>query len=104
MSEIPLPSGLQIVVSLYGYFLPLMLYAAWSTLAFWDLGRRANLSRGAAIGWTAAILLLPFIGALAYHVAGGSEIPKPLRATLVGGGLAIFALALLVGRLLGTAA
>jgi len=79
-------------------------FAAWSTLAFWDLGRRTNLSRGAAIGWTAVILLLPFIGALAYHVVGGSEIPKPLRATVVGGGLAIFALALLVGRLLGTAA
>ena len=59
MSEIPLPSGFQIAVSLYAYFLPLMLYAAWSTLAFWDLSRRSDLSTGATIGWIAAILLLP---------------------------------------------
>src|SRR5688572_15955591 len=99
MSEIPLPSVLQIVVSLYGYFLPLMLYAAWSTLAFWDLGRREDLSRGAAIGWTLAVILLPLIGALLYHVAGGSQIPRSLRTAVVGGGLAIFLLALVAGRL-----
>jgi hypothetical protein len=101
MSEIPLPSVLQVVVGLYGYFLPLMLYAAWSTLAFWDLGRRTDLSRGAAIGWTVIILLVPFLGALAYHVIGGSKVPRPVRGVAVGGGLAVFVLALLVGRLLG---
>ena len=30
----PLPTSFQILVSMYGYFLPFMLYAAWSTLAF----------------------------------------------------------------------
>jgi len=104
MSEIPLPSGFQIVMSPYGYFLPLMLYAAWSTLAFWDIARRTTLSRGAAIGWMLVVMLVPFVGALAYHLAGGSEIPKSLRAAVVGGGLAIFGLALLVGRLAGGAA
>jgi hypothetical protein len=104
MSEIALPSVFQIAVSLYAYFLPLMLYAAWSTLAFWDLSRRSELSPSATFGWTAIILLLPFVGAAAYHVAGGSGIPKPLRATVVGGGIVLFGAALLIGQLLGSAA
>ncbi len=104
MSEIALPSALQIAVSLYAYFLPLMLYAAWSTLAFWDLGRRSDVSAATTFGWTAAILLLPFVGALAYHLAGGSAIPKPLRATLVGGGIGLFGAALIIGQLLGATA
>ena len=99
MSEIPLPSGWQIVVSLYGYFLPIMLYAAWSTLAFWDLGRREGLSNGAAMGWIAAVLLIPFFGGLAYHVIGGSTISKALRTAVVGGGLALVALVLAIGVL-----
>lgn len=101
MSEIPLPSGLQILMSLYGYFLPVMLYAAWSTLAFWDLGRREGLSKGSVLGWVLVILLIPFVGALAYHVIGGSQIPRSLRAAVVGGGLGLFALVLLVGNLIG---
>ncbi len=101
MSEIPLPSGLQILMSLYGYFLPVMLYAAWSTLAFWDLGRREDLSKGAVLGWVMVILLIPFVGALAYHVIGGSQIPRSLRAAVVGGGLGLFAVVLLVGNLIG---
>ena len=98
MSEIPLPSTLSILMSLYGYFLPIMLYAAWSALAFSDLGRR-QVSRGVAVGWVAVILLVPFFGALAYHVVGGSTMPKMLRGVVVGGGLACIALALLIGRL-----
>lgn len=103
MSEIPLPSGWHVLLSLYGYFLPIMLYAAWSTLAFWDLGRREQLSRGAAFGWMAVVLVVPFFGALAYHVVGGSTVSKPLRAAVVGGGLALVALVLVVGSLLGGA-
>jgi len=101
MSEIPLPSGLQIFMSLYGYFLPIMLYAAWSTLAFWDVGRREDLSKAAVLGWVLVILLIPFVGALAYHVIGGSQIPRSLRAAVVGGGLGLFAVVLLVGNLIG---
>ena len=60
MSEIPLPSALSIMMSLYGYFLPIMLYAVWSALAFSDLGRR-QVARGVALGWFAVILLVPWI-------------------------------------------
>jgi hypothetical protein len=100
MSEIPLPSLLPILAGLYGYFLPIMLYAAWSALAFADLGRRP-LSRGAVIGWVAVILLVPFFGALAYHVVGGSTVPRALRGVVIGGGLGCIALALALGRLVG---
>lgn len=103
MSEIPLPSGWQILVSLYGYFLPIMLYAAWATLGFWDLGRREGLSKAAAFGWTAAILLVPFFGGLAYHVVGGSTISKSLRTALVGGGLALVVVVFAIGSLIGGA-
>jgi hypothetical protein len=103
MSEIPLPNGWQILVSLYGYFLPIMLYAAWATLGFWDLGRREGLSKGATIGWTAVILLVPFFGALAYHLIGGSTISKPLRTALVGGGLALMLVVFAIGSIVGGA-
>lgn len=98
MSEIPLPSALSILLSLYGYLLPIMLYAAWSALAFVDLGRRQT-SQAVAIGWIAAIILVPFLGALAYHVVGGSTVPKTFRGLVVGGGLACVAIALVLGNL-----
>ena len=100
MSEIPVPSALSIVVSLYGYFLPIMLYAVWSALAFSDLGRR-QIARGVALGWVAVILLVPFFGALAYHLVGGSTVPKSLRSMIVGGGLVCIVLALVLGRMVG---
>ena len=100
MSEIALPSPLSILLNLYGYFLPIMLYAAWSTLAFVDLGRR-QLTRGVAAGWIAVILLIPFFGALAYHVIGGSTVPRSLRGVVVGGGLLCIVIALIAGRLVG---
>ena len=100
MSEIALPSSLSMLMSLYGYLLPIMLYAAWSALAFTDLGRR-QVSRGVAGAWVAAILLVPFLGALAYHVVGGSTVPKAMRVVTVGGGLVCVVLALLIGRMVG---
>ena len=101
MSEIPLPSSLHMLMGLYGYFLPLMLYAAWSTLAFWDIGRRDQLTKGASIGWLSAVLLIPFFGALAYHVIGGSQIPRQLKTAVIGGGLGLFVVVLLIGRAIG---
>jgi hypothetical protein len=101
MSEIPLPTAWQVLVSLYGYFLPIMLYAVWSTLAFWDLGRREGISSGVTFGWVAVILLIPFFGALAYHLIGGSTVSKPLRTTVVGGGLALVVIVLALGSMMG---
>ncbi|MBM4186644.1 MAG: hypothetical protein FJ206_04955 [Gemmatimonadetes bacterium] len=98
MSEIPLPSALSILLSLYGYLVPIMLYAAWSALAFADLGRR-QLPKSVAIGWILIVILVPFIGALSYHLVGGSTLPRAFRGVIVGGGLACVALALVLGNL-----
>jgi hypothetical protein len=97
----PLPSTWQTLLNLYGFLVPFMLYAAWSTLAFWDIGRREGLSRAGAIGWIAAVLLAPFAGAAAYHLLGGSRVPGHLRAAIVGGGIAFYVLVLIVGSLVG---
>jgi hypothetical protein len=97
----PLPSTWQTLLNLYGFLVPFLLYAAWSTLAFWDIGRREGLSRSSALGWIGLVLLVPFAGAAAYHLVGGSRIPGHLRAGVVGGGLAFYALVLIVGSLVG---
>jgi len=91
----------QLVFALYGYLLPFVLYAAWTSLALWDLARRDDLGRGAAIGWIAVILLVPFLGVIAYHVLGRPMLPAWLRAAVVGGGLVAYLVVLVIGALLG---
>jgi hypothetical protein len=91
----------QLVFALYGYLLPFVLYAAWTSLALWDLARRDDLGRGAAIGWIAVILLVPFLGVIAYHVLGRPKLPAWLRAAVVGGGLVAYLVILGIGALLG---
>jgi plastocyanin len=90
-----------LVFALYGYLLPFVLYAAWTSLALWDLARRDDLGRGAAIGWIAVILLVPFLGVIAYHVLGRPKLPAWLRAAVIGGGLVAYLVVLGVGALLG---
>jgi plastocyanin len=91
----------QLVFALYGYLLPFVLYAAWTSLALWDLARRDDLSRGRAIGWIAVVLVVPFLGVIAYHVGGRPRLPPWLRAAVIGGGLVAYLVVLGVGALLG---
>jgi Phospholipase_D-nuclease N-terminal len=94
-------SALQVIFGLYGYLLPFALFAAWIALALWDLARRDDLSRGATIAWVAVVLVVPFLGVIAYHVLGRPKIPGWLRATMIGGGIAAYALILGIGALIG---
>ena len=73
----------------------------WTSLALWDLARRDDLGRGAAIAWIAVILLVPFLGVIADHVVGRPRLPAWLRAAVVGGGLVAYLVVLGVGALLG---
>ena len=91
----------QLVFALYGYLLPFVLYAAWTSLAFWDLARRDDLGRGATLAWVAVVLLVPFLGVIGYHVLGRSKLPGWLRAAVVGGGVAAYLVILAIGALLG---
>ena len=97
----PLPSLFQTAVGIVAFFFPLMLYATWATLAFADLGRREDRSPSGTVGWVMVILLLPWIGAAAYHLVGRSTISAPIRGTMLAGGVGVYGLLLLLGSALG---
>lgn len=86
---------------LYAYLLPFVLYAAWVGIALWDLARRESLGKGAVIGWTAVILLVPFVGVIAYHLFARSPIPRWQRLTYVLGGVVAYLVIVGVGALVG---
>ena len=88
------------MIGLYGYLFPLMLYTAWVVLSLWDLARREELSNGRRVAWTAAVLVVPLIGPIAYLVAGGSRIPTGMRWILILGGLGIYLMLVAAGLLL----
>lgn len=84
-------------LGLYAYVLPLVLYAAWVVLAIWDIAKREDMGRGAGMGWLIAVLLVPFLGAIAYHIFGGSTLPRAYRWVLLLGGPLIYVLFLVLG-------
>ena len=94
-------SAAGVFFGLYAYVLPLVLYTSWVVLALWDLSRREDLSRGKVIWWMAAVLVVPFLGVLAYHVFGKSSIPAWQRWVFIAGGLAVYALFLGLGLIVG---
>ncbi|HSK06128.1 MAG TPA: right-handed parallel beta-helix repeat-containing protein, partial [Acidimicrobiia bacterium] len=94
-------SAAGVFFGLYAYVLPLVLYTSWVVLALWDLSRREDLSRGKVIGWMAAVLIIPFLGVLGYHVLGKSSIPVWQRWVFIAGGLAVYALFLGLGLIVG---
>jgi plastocyanin len=111
----------SVFFGLYAYMLPIILLAAWTAVALWDLARRAggegerqraggrghegkgelmDVSRGATIAWIAVILLVPFVGVMAYLLLR-ADLPGWLRGTLVGGGLAAYVLIMGIGAAVG---
>jgi hypothetical protein len=98
---VSLASAAGVFFGLYAYVLPLVLYTSWVVLALWDLSRREDLSRGRAIGWMAAVLVIPFVGILAYYIFGKSSIPVWQRWVFMAGGMAVYALFLGLGLVVG---
>jgi plastocyanin len=88
-----------LLIGVYGYLLPLVLYAAWVSISLWDLLRQDTLPNRRRIGWMAAILLIPFLGPVAYFAFGRSPIPRSLRLMLVAGGLGVYILFAIIGAL-----
>jgi hypothetical protein len=89
-------------VGLYAYVLPLVLYAAWVVIAVWEIiTRRDDLSRAAGIGWILVILIVPFLGVIAYYLFGKSHIPAGYRWVLLLGGMGAYLLFLALGLVLG---
>ncbi|HKZ18499.1 MAG TPA: right-handed parallel beta-helix repeat-containing protein [Acidimicrobiia bacterium] len=90
----------SVFFGLYAYFLPFVLYAAWVTIALWDLARSGR-GKGAVIGWSAVILLVPFLGVILYYMIGRSAIPAWQRWTLVAGGIGAYLVIFAAGALIG---
>jgi plastocyanin len=91
----------QLVFGLYGYLLPFALFAAWMSLAIWDLARRDDLGRGATVAWVVVVLVVPFLGVLAYHTLGRPKLPGWLRVAVIGGGIAAYLAILGIGAWIG---
>jgi hypothetical protein len=96
-----MPSTVQMLLGLYGYVLPTLLYVLWSTLALWDIARRTDLPRNRTWLWTLAIFLLPFLGPLLYFVLGKSTLSSRLRALSFGGGAVVYVIVLALGAACG---
>lgn len=79
----------SVLFGVFDYILPIMLYCAWSALAFLDLAREGDANRARILRWSAAILLLPVAGAAGYLLFGGSTMPRHTRLTVVAGGAAV---------------
>lgn len=90
-----------LLVGLYGYVLPVVLYAAWVSISLWDLVRRDELTTGTRVGWMAVVLLVPFAGPVAYLALARSPIPAAMRAALVLGGIVAYLAVAALGALLG---
>ncbi|HEX6401323.1 MAG TPA: PLDc N-terminal domain-containing protein, partial [Actinomycetota bacterium] len=77
----------SLLLGLYGYVLPFVLYATWVAVAAWDLIRREHEPTRTRVGWLAVVLLVPFVGPLLYYGFGRSPIPASLRLALTAGGI-----------------
>ena len=74
---------------LVGWLMPFTLFAAWVALALLDVVRREDLASAGKVGWTAGVLVVPFVGAAGYLLAGRSQLPAWLRWTVVVGGTVV---------------
>ncbi len=116
----PMPAGLEVtqgkgfnlmgitfastiggILGLYGYLLPLVLYAAWVAIAVWEIVKRDDMAKGAGIVWILAILVIPFLGVIAYYIFGKSHIAAAYRWALLAGGLGAYLLFLAAGLVVG---
>jgi len=98
--SVTLPSTLQMLLGLYSYLLPMLLYVLWSTLALWDLGRRDELAAPAVWIWALLIFAVPFAAALGYLFLGGARL-APRVKLLALGGCAAYLLVLALGASIG---
>ncbi len=98
----PLATGWWgILIGLYAYALPLILYSAWISIALWDLVRQDAVPNGVRVAWMAGVIAVPVLGPIAYYAFGRSPIQRSLRVMLVAGGLAIYVVLAAIGVAVG---
>lgn len=93
-------SPLGLILALYAYLLPALLYVAWVAIAAWDLVRREDSTVRRRALWLLAVIAIPLAGPIAYFAVGGSPIPRILRLTLVVGGMVIYLVVAILASLL----
>lgn len=81
-------SILAVIFHIFGFLLPFVVYSSWTFTAFMDMHQRKESS----VIWSALIILVPFLGSLAYHFRGGSTLPGWFRKTMIGSGAGVFLL------------
>jgi len=91
----------SLLIGLYGYILPFVMYAAWVAIALWDLIRQEAVPLSHRTRWMLVVLVVPFFGPLLYFGFGGSPIPRQLRLILTVGGIAVYVVFVLIGALAG---
>ncbi len=79
-----------VLIGLYAYVLPLILYSAWVSIALWDLVRQEAVPNRTRVLWMLVVLVIPLGGPIAYYAFGRSPIQRSLRLMLVAGGLAVY--------------
>jgi hypothetical protein len=90
-----------LLLGLYGYILPFVLYASWVAIAIWDLIRRESDTITDRARWMGIVILVPFAGPLLYFAFGRSSIPAQLRLMLTAGGMAAYLVFLVLGVVFG---
>ena len=102
LADVPLGlGGFSTLYGVLGWLAPFTLLAAWLALVVLDLARREDLSRAARRGWFAVATVVPFVGAPAYLLVGGSSIPRWLRVSVTLGGTVIAAVLLGAAAVIG---
>jgi plastocyanin len=91
----------SLILGLYAYVLPGFLYAAWLTIALWDLIRQESVPVPFRARWMAIVILVPLLGPILYYAFGRSPIPKQLRVMLVAGGALVYAVIAVLAALIG---
>ena len=79
-----------LLLGLYAYLLPFVLYAAWVSIALWDLIRQEAETIPHRTRRMMVVLVVPFIGPLLYFLFGRSPIPRQLRLMLTAGAVIVY--------------
>ena len=88
-------TGFQVWFVVYLYLAPFLLYAAWASLAFMDLGERTD-GTGRA-GWAAFVTLVPLVGGAWYLLSAATSLRRSSRFAIVFAGLIVWLLPLALG-------
>ena len=102
MSGIPIssPTLWQLMFQMYGYFMPFVLFAAWSAMALWDVNTNEKTQGRSRYVWLAIIFLIPFFGVIYYHLFGPSNISRSMKVAAIGGGLLSYIIVLVLSAII----